>query len=206
MIVAADHQHATVGMRTLEVRVFQWVAGSIDTRTFAIPDGKDAIDFLAWQKIELLGTPYGSRRLVFVNAGSKDDIVRPQEMRCLPQRRVVSTQGRAAIARNKSRRIQPGGAVALALHDWKPDQRLGPRNKHAPAFERVFFVERDSLQRIAIHPSPPFSSLVVGVFRHDVVRVYPSVDPLATVGTVTLPCQTAPGSSKSGHCLGVWAA
>ena len=85
MIVAAYHQHASVWMGALEVRVFQRIAGPIDTRTFAIPDGKNAVDVFAWQKIKLLGTPDGRRRLIFVNPGSKDDIVRAQEMRCLRQ-------------------------------------------------------------------------------------------------------------------------
>lgn len=70
MIVAAYQQHASVGMCALEVRVFQRVAGPIDTRAFAIPDSKDTVDFFARQKIDLLRSPYGGRRLVFSPAGT----------------------------------------------------------------------------------------------------------------------------------------
>ena len=55
MIVTDNGKHATVRMCALIVGVLDRIAGPIEARTLAIPNGKDAIDLAPGQEIEFGG-------------------------------------------------------------------------------------------------------------------------------------------------------
>ena len=83
MVVAGDHQNATVFGAAGGIGVVEDVAAAIDTRPLAVPHGEHAVVLGAGKQVQLLRTPDGSRREVFIDRGLKDDMVFLQvRLRC----------------------------------------------------------------------------------------------------------------------------
>ena len=70
-----------------------------------------------------------------------------EELFRAPQRLVEAAQGRTPIAGDKTRGVEAGGLVALALQDQQPHQRLHAGQVDAAGFERVLVIEADVAQR-----------------------------------------------------------
>src|SRR5690606_14512398 len=88
-------------------------------------------------------TPDRRRREVLVDPRLKSDVMvfeRPPRLR---QRLVVAAQGRAPIARNEARRVEPRRPVAALLDDRQANQRLGPRHIYRTLGQQIFVVERN---------------------------------------------------------------
>ncbi len=85
MIVASQHQHATVRIGAGRVRVLEDVACPVDARTFAVPHAEYAVDLGARPQVDLLRPPYRSGREVLVNPRLEHDIVFLEMLFCLPQ-------------------------------------------------------------------------------------------------------------------------
>jgi hypothetical protein len=123
---------------------------------------KHAIVARAGKQVDLLRAPDGGRRQVFVGARLELDVVLLDEALGLPQRLVEAAQGRAAIARNVARRIEPGSQVALALHHRQTDQGLGPGQIDPAAFEHVLVVEGHGQCHCGCNASDRMLRLAIG--------------------------------------------
>src|SRR3990167_1807904 len=89
------------------VGVLEDVATAVHARAFAIPDAEDAVEALrARGERELLRAPHGRGAQFLVDAGLEDDVVFGQVLAGLPQRLVVTTQGRAAVAADEAGGVQ----------------------------------------------------------------------------------------------------
>src|SRR5204862_2990342 len=91
---------------------------------------------------DLLRAPHGGRREVLVHAGLELDVMQLEVLLRPPQRLVEAAQRRATVTGDEARRIQAGGAVALALQHHQTDERLRAGHEDAAAVERVFVLER----------------------------------------------------------------
>ena len=141
MVVAGQQQHAAVSCRAGEVAVAEDVAGSVDAGTLAVPHGEHAIDGGTGAEADLLRAPDRGRREVLVDAGLEVDPVRVQVAAGGPKLLVEAAEGRAAITRDEPPCFEPGGGVALPLHDRQANQRLRAGQVNASAVKRVLVVE-----------------------------------------------------------------
>ena len=121
----------------------QHVAGAVDARPLAVPDGEHAVVLVVAEQAGLLRAPDGGGRQVLVDAGLEVDLVVLQELPRPRQRLVEAAERRAAIAGDEAGGVQPGRLVALPLHHRQPHQRLGAGQIDAAGFKGVFVVERD---------------------------------------------------------------
>src|SRR5947207_9275863 len=124
VIVASQYQDATVLRCAGEIRMLENVAAAIDTRTFAVPHCKHAIDLRAGVQVDLLRAPDGRCGEVFVQAWLELDVVVLEKIRGLPQREIEAAERRTAIARNETGGVETRELVALVLEDEQTDQRL----------------------------------------------------------------------------------
>ena len=75
MVVAHQHEHAAVPRGAGQIGVAKHVAGSVDARAFAVPDGEHAIVLAFAAHLRLLRAPHRRCGKVLVEAGLKHDIV-----------------------------------------------------------------------------------------------------------------------------------
>ena len=146
VVVAEDREHAAERRAARRVGVLQRVDTSVDPGRLAVPHREDASDFRRVQR-HLLAAPDRRRGEVLVDAGLELDVVALEVLRRRPQCQVDAAEGRASVARDEARRVEAGGAVALALQHRQADERLRRRQVDPAAFEQVFVVERDCGQR-----------------------------------------------------------
>ena len=87
MIIAGQCQHATMLCGARSDRVLEYITGTVDTRTLAVPDREHAIVFRTGEEIGLLRAPDRGRSQIFIHAGMKLHVVRRKEFfrlgRCL---------------------------------------------------------------------------------------------------------------------------
>src|SRR5947207_11501407 len=95
--------------------MLQGVDRAVDAGTLAVPDAEHPIDLGARKETDLLAAPDRGRGEILVQPWNESDIMRLQEGFGAPQRVVIHAKRRAAVAGDEARRIQPGGAGALAL-------------------------------------------------------------------------------------------
>jgi len=55
--------------------VFEYIAGTINARSLAVPDAEYAVLLCAWEYAELLRAPYRSCSEVFIEAFPKHDVM-----------------------------------------------------------------------------------------------------------------------------------
>ena len=129
------------------------VARAVDARPLGVPDREHAVVAALAVEPDLLRARAGGGGEVLVDGGPVDDVVRvemgPRPLQLL----VVGAQRRAAIAGDEARRVQPGGQIALALHQRQPHQRLDAGDEDPPFADRVLVVERD-LEQLRHLPTP----------------------------------------------------
>ncbi len=143
VIVAGQHEHATVARRAGRVAVLEDVAATVHAGAFAVPHGKHAVVLRAGVQVDLLRAPHRSSGKVFVDAGLEHDLVRGEMLLCLPERLVETAEWRAAISGDEPCCIETGRLVAFLLQHRQADQRLDAAHVRAAAFEGVFVVECD---------------------------------------------------------------
>ncbi len=122
VVVAHQRQHAAVFRCAGEIGVAEDVASAVDARTLAVPHAEDAVVLALTPKLRLLGAPERGGGEVLIEAGLKLDVVLVEIALGADELLVEGAQGRAAIARDEARGIEPGAAVALLLHQAEPDQ------------------------------------------------------------------------------------
>src|SRR3954454_14885919 len=113
-----------MGRGTGRVAVLQRVAAAIDARPLAVPDGENAVVFRPGKQADLLAAPYRRRGQLLVDRRLELEMVALDKAARAPQRLVEPAERRAAIAGNKTARIEPRRHVALALQQWQAHQRL----------------------------------------------------------------------------------
>lgn len=123
------------------------VAGAVDARALAVPHAEHAVVFRAGIQVHLLGAPHGGGGEIFVEAGLEHDLVGGQVLLGFPERQIEAAERRAAIAGDKAGRIETGGAVAFLLEHRQAHEGLDAAHVRAAAFQCVFVVKRDGLQR-----------------------------------------------------------
>ena len=144
-IVTCQHEYASVGRAARVVAVLQRVAGAVDARPLAIPDGEDAIVAGALVQAGLLRAPYRGGSQILVHPGLEADVALVEEGPRLPQCHVVGAERRAAVARDESGRVQAGSQVALALHQGQTHERLHAGQPDAARSKSVAVVQRIAL-------------------------------------------------------------
>ena len=115
MVVAEHQQHAALGCRPLAVAVFDGVAGAVNPRALAVPQGKYAIDLRLRQQVQLLRAPNRRGRQVLVHARLEANLSGLQARPFLQHLLVEPAQWRAAVAGHEACRVQAGRSIALAL-------------------------------------------------------------------------------------------
>ncbi len=136
MIVAHQRDHAAELRRAGEIRVAENVAGAVDPRPLAVPDAEHAVVFAFAAQLRLLRAPERGRREVFVEARMELDVIAVERGFRAPEGLVEPADGRAAIAGDIARGVMAAQAVALALHQREPHNRLRAREEHV-AFREI---------------------------------------------------------------------
>ncbi len=142
MVVAGDHQHATMTRAAGGIGMAEHVAATIDARALAVPEREDAGMAGAGEQIDLLATPYGSGGEIFIDARLEHDVVRLQVLARFPQCLVEAAERRAAIAGNEAGSVESSGGIAFALHQQQAHQRLAAGQGDAAGGLGVAIVER----------------------------------------------------------------
>ena len=165
VVVAHQRQHAAVPRGARHVGVAEHVAGAVDARPLAVPDPEDAVVLAVAAQLRLLRAPERGRGKLLVEAGLEDDVVGLKPLLGAPEVLVEAADRRAAIAGDEAGGVQPGAAVALALHQQHADDRLRAGDEDPVLRQVVFVVEGDVSQRsrgsslsIGHRPFPPRGS------------------------------------------------
>ena len=143
MVVAGENQHAAVFRRARGVAVAEHVAAAVDAGALAVPDADHAIIFGAGREVELLRAPDRGGSEILVHAGLELDVVLFEVLSGGEKLLVVTAKGRAAIAGNEARGVQPHGTVAADLRHRQPHQRLNAGQENVAGALGVFLVETD---------------------------------------------------------------
>ncbi|KAG1258480.1 hypothetical protein G6F65_015566 [Rhizopus arrhizus] len=114
----------------------QGVARAVHARALAVPHGEDAIDVAVGAHAGLLRPHDGGGRHVFVDAGKEGDLAGVQRLLRLPHRHVDAAQGRPAIARHETGRVQAAFAVHPGLREHDAHERLRPGQDDAAGLPR----------------------------------------------------------------------
>ena len=147
VVVAHQCDDAAVLRGAGQISVAENVARAIDTRPFAVPHAKHAIELALATQLSLLRTPQRGGGEFFVETGLELD-VSGRELLSRPHELLIETaERRTPIAGQIACGFQPGGAVASLLHQAGADQRLIARHQDTALAEVVFVVEADCSKR-----------------------------------------------------------
>ena len=150
VVVTGNRNHAAVFRGAGHVGVFEHIRATVNARAFAVPNAKHAVEFFRLRiNVELLRAPQRGGRQLFIHARLEHDVLRRQMFFGRPQRLVVATERRAAVATDEAGGVQPHGRIALALQHRQAHQGLRATHESAPAGQAVFVVEGDEFQRFA---------------------------------------------------------
>jgi hypothetical protein len=75
VVIAGQDQHTTVWRAAKGIAVFEGITRAVDSRAFAVPDGKDPIDLARRITLHLLRTQHGGGSQVFIDCRQKLDHV-----------------------------------------------------------------------------------------------------------------------------------
>src|SRR5688572_29154335 len=92
------------------------VAAAVDARALAVPHAEDAVVSALAAQLRLLRAPERGGRKVFIDPGLEADMRSIEKLLRALELLVEAAERRAAIAGDQPRCIEPGAAVALALH------------------------------------------------------------------------------------------
>ena len=145
MVVARHRNHAAPFGGASHVGVFENIAAAVHSGAFAVPQAKDAIELVAARrrKPELLRTPQGGGRQLFVDTGLKNNVVRLQVALGFDQRLVQAAQRRATVAADEAGGVFASHLIPQALQHWQPDQRLHPAHERRAVVQGVFIIQRN---------------------------------------------------------------
>ena len=115
MVVPGHDENAAVPCGSGVVGVLEHVAAAVHAGALAVPEPEHAVVPAAAEKIDLLCTPDGSGRQVFIEPWLEVNPGRFQERLGAPEFLVQAGEGGASITGNETRCIQPSPGVALAL-------------------------------------------------------------------------------------------
>ena len=147
MVVAHQGQHAAVARGAGKIGVAEHVAGAVDARSLAVPDGEHPVEAAFAAQLGGLRPPHRGRGEVLVDAGLEADVVGDQLARRAHELLVEAAERRAAITGDVARSIQSGAPVALLLHQREAYQRLIAGDEDPALGEVVLVVERDVIER-----------------------------------------------------------
>ncbi len=132
MVIARHGDHAAVTRGASAVGVLEHIRAAIHAGALAVPDAEHPVEFVfIGKQIELLRTPDGGGRQFLVDPGLEHHVVGLEDFFGLPQRLVVATQRRAAVARDEARGVEPDGGIALPLQHGQTHQRLNAAHEGA---------------------------------------------------------------------------
>ncbi len=126
VIVTSDGQDAAPSRGARHVGMFENIRAAVYSGPLAIPNAKNAIQFLAawWRKPQLLGTPQCCGRELFVDAWLKNDVMFFKVRLGFPQSLVITTQRRATVAADQSASSFASQGIALLLQHRQANQGL----------------------------------------------------------------------------------
>jgi hypothetical protein len=97
----------------------------------------------AGRQVKLLRAPDRGGREVFVHAGLELDVVLFEMFSRGEQLLVIAAERRTAIAADKTRGVEAGGAVPADLRHRQPNQRLNPGHEDMAGALGIFLIETD---------------------------------------------------------------
>src|SRR5665213_1155755 len=121
VVVAHQRQHAAVLGSAGEIGVAEYVARTIDARTFAVPKPEHAIEFALAAQLGLLRAPERGGGEFLVEAGLELDVGGAERARGADELLVETAERRAAITGEIAGGVDTGGAVARLLHQAGAD-------------------------------------------------------------------------------------
>ena len=146
-VIAGQDQHAAVFGRAMPVALPHGIQTPVHPGALAVPHAEDAIVVGVVVIMNLLRTPQGCCRQVFIEAGPEFDVMSLQVLFGAPQLLVDGRHGRAAITGNKTCRIQSGGKVPAPLRQQQPHNSLGAGKVYPALVQGIFVIQLDSGQR-----------------------------------------------------------
>ncbi len=161
-VVAGQSQHAPVPSHPGVIGVLEHVARPIHAGGLAVPHAEHAVVLGVREEPRHLAAEHRRRPQVLVEAGREDHVVLLEELRLPLERLIEPSQGRAAIARDEGRGVEPPPAVGPVLVERQPDQRLGAGEIDPAPLLRVLGVQGEILG-LGAHATP--SEMVVRVGR-----------------------------------------
>lgn len=75
MVISGDNQHAAMRRRAIGIAVFQRVAGTVNTRAFAVPQAKYTIDLFVRMCFHLLRSKDSRGSQFFIHCRKKLNVV-----------------------------------------------------------------------------------------------------------------------------------
>ncbi len=139
MVVAHQGKDAAERRSAGEIGVAQRVAGAVDARPLAIPQGEDAVVTALAAHLSLLRAPDGGGGEVLVEAWFEGDVRFGKRRTGGEQVGIEATERRAAVTRDEACRVEPGPPIDLALGEQNAHHRLRAGDEHA-IFGKVVFV------------------------------------------------------------------
>ena len=124
MVVAQQRQDAAIGVAAGQIAVAEDVAGAVDARPLAVPDGEDPVDAPFAAHRRLLRAPDRRGGEVLVEARLEAYVGGLQFLGGAHELQVHPAERGAAIARDEPSRALSGAAVALPLHQAQANQGL----------------------------------------------------------------------------------
>src|SRR3954452_19497030 len=112
--------------RARRVAVAEYVTTAVDPRSLAVPDADHAVVPGAGRQVQLLRSPDRGGRKILIHPGLELDVVLIEMAARRRQLLIKTAERRTAVAGDKARGVEAGGAVAADLGHRQPDQRLNP--------------------------------------------------------------------------------
>ncbi len=164
VVVAGDRDDAAVARSSGRVAVLEWIAGTVDARTLAVPHAEDAVIAGALEQIRLLRAPDRGRGEILVQSRLKTNLRRVEVLAGAPELSVEAAERRAAIARHETRGIQSRKPVAMALRQQQADQRLQTGDEQRPGIvEPVPVIQSCDLPELHASPELPRTGCALGI-------------------------------------------
>jgi len=136
-----------MGRSAGQIAMAKRITGSIDTRPLAVPQRENSVMSAVTGNLRLLCAPAGSCGQILVDPRIELDVLLVEEGFRALQLLVISTQWRAAVTADVTRRVQSRLSVAPALLQRQSHQCLDPGHEHPPLTQRVFVIERHFARR-----------------------------------------------------------
>ncbi len=141
MIVACDHEHASVPGNAIGVAVPQRIAGAIESRTFAVPEREYPFDLALGVRGDALASERGGGGELLVDRRHEAHAMDVQQRFRLPHREVDAAERRAAITGDESGGVPAARAVEARLHQDEADQGLCAGDQDPAAIRRQVIVQ-----------------------------------------------------------------